>query len=208
MKREVRLFLFRHGETDWNAEGRFQGHLDVPLNETGRKQARELGRRLRDRGLEVIVASDLGRSIETARLVAQEIGLHDSRIVQEPGIKEAFLGKAQGLTLEEIRGQFGTEVLERWRSNQVSDADISYPEGETGAQVLTRVMSSIQGFVQRHPHYSRVGISTHGGVIRRFMHQIMTLTTGAPRQPIAIPNGVVYHVIYFPDSSGWQIVTE
>lgn len=205
MPREVKIFLFRHGETDWNAEGRFQGHLDIPLNEKGREQARYLGVKLRDQALEVILASDLGRSIETARIVAREVGLSDDGVLQEAGLKEAYLGEAQGLTLDEIRERFGKDLVDRWRSNRVTDADISYPGGETGAEVMTRSITAIRNFVHGNPSFSRIGISTHGGVIRRVMRRLME-ECGIPlRDAIPIPNGVVYEVKYLPESSRWQI---
>lgn len=206
MNSEVRFFLFRHGETDWNAEGRFQGHLDIPLNVTGREQARELGLKLRGMNLEVIVSSDLSRALETARIVAEVLRLDPAKIHQDPGIREAHLGDAQGLTLDEIREKLGHDLLSRWRSNQVSDADISYPGGETGTQVLERVTTSLQRIVDQNPHWKRVGIATHGGVIRRFVHRILSDASKEPVPPIAIPNGVVYQVVR--SAAGWRVVTE
>lgn len=206
MEREVRLFLFRHGETDWNAEGRFQGHLDVPLNDRGREQARALGARLREQRIELIVASDLGRAVETAQIVAGELGLDPSQVIQNPSLREAFLGEAQGLTLEEIRERFGGELLQRWRSNHVSDADISYPGGETGAQVQERAMRAIRELADRHAPFTRIGISTHGGVIRRFMHRLLQLAGTPAAEPIPIPNGVVYEIAYSPAQARWKVI--
>ena len=193
MRRLTRLFVFRHGETDWNAEERFQGHLDIPLNDRGREQARALGQKLLESGIEALLTSDLARSIETARIVAGQIGLPSERIFRGVGIKEAHLGEAQGLTTEEIRERFGEGLLRRWRSNLAEDADVSYPGGETGAQVLKRATEAIAGFAHANQHFSRIGISTHGGVIRRLMHRIMM-------SRVAIPNGVVYEVLFDPDS--------
>ena len=69
------LLLARHGETDWNRERRWQGHADQPLNEAGRTQARELAETLADRSIDAIYASDLIRAHETARIIAERLGL-------------------------------------------------------------------------------------------------------------------------------------
>src|SRR5947209_8391773 len=116
-----KLYLFRHGETDWNAEGRFQGHLDIPLNEKGRAQARALVEKLKLASIEAIVTSDLSRARDTALVSAQALGLP---IFEDRRLREAFLGDAQGLTSEEIRLRFGDELTDRWRSHHLTDADI------------------------------------------------------------------------------------
>jgi probable phosphoglycerate mutase len=192
MKLMVKLFIFRHGETDWNAEQRFQGHLDIPLNDRGRDQARMLGQKLREARLHALMSSDLSRSVETAEIVALEIGMSPSSVFRDPGIREAHLGEAQGLTLSEIRERLGHEVVSRWGSNKATDADVSYPGGETAAEVLERAMKSIQDFAVKNPGCSRLGVSTHGGVIRRLMHRVMMPVSEEKRIPI--PNGVVYQL--------------
>lgn len=204
--KEISFYLFRHGETDWNAEGRFQGHLDIPLNQVGREQAKALGLKLQDLNLDVIASSDLSRALETARIVSEVLGMDPAKIHQDPGIREAHLGDAQGLTLDEIREKLGHDVLSRWRSNDVTDADISYPGGESGTQVLERVTCALQRIVDRYPHWKRVGVATHGGVIRRFVHRILSQASKEPVPQIPIPNGVVYQVVRGAD--GWRVVTE
>ncbi|MGA7262389.1 MAG: histidine phosphatase family protein, partial [Stellaceae bacterium] len=72
-RRERLLFLFRHGETDWNREGRLQGHTDTPLNATGLAQAQALAESLRPHRLDVVVSSDLARAQTTARIVAEAL---------------------------------------------------------------------------------------------------------------------------------------
>jgi len=102
----ITFYLFRHGETDWNAEGRFQGHLDIPLNDRGREQARQLAVPLGSKDLQAILSSDLSRSVDTAKILAKEIGLSADRLYQDAGIREAFLGDAQGMTVDEIGSRF------------------------------------------------------------------------------------------------------
>lgn len=200
----VTFFLFRHGETDWNAEGRFQGHLDIPLNARGREQAKQLAVPLRSQNLQAIVSSDLSRAVDTAEILAQEIGLTAERLFQDAGIREAFLGDAQGMTVDEIGSRFGDELLNRWKSSHVTDADISYPNGESGREVVIRSLETLRGFSERHPEFERIGISTHGGVIRRVMHQILRDRGVAQPPHIAIPNGVVYRVEFERASNTWR----
>jgi broad specificity phosphatase PhoE len=211
MTQLVTFYLFRHGETAWNAEGRFQGHLDVALNDKGREQARSIGIKLRGEEIEALLASDLIRSIETAEIVARELEVATGRfspLFKDSGVKEAYLGRAQGLTLEEIRASFGDELVHRWKSNEVSDADICYPDGETGREVVARSLDAIRRFAIAHPEFTRVAICSHGGVIRRVMHHILTLranteTTEVPPH-IPIPNGVVYRIQYDPIRDFWH----
>jgi probable phosphoglycerate mutase len=193
-----RVFLFRHGETHWNREGRFQGHLDIPINETGRGQARMLIDPLRKAGLEAILSSDLSRAYETARIVANSLAIP---VFVHPGLREAHLGEAQGLVKEEIEAKFGSALLHRWRSDRLTDADVAYPGGESGTAIISRVFESMEAFLKQSP-YQRVGIATHGGVIRRIMSKL--LPPGSP--PVAIPNGVLYEVNYQRSENLWEKV--
>ena len=178
------LLVFRHGETDWNAEERFQGHIDIPLNSRGKEQARNLIPLLNTHSVEAILSSDLSRAFETASLIADELKVP---VFKDSRLRESHLGDAQGLTRREIEARFGAEVVERWRSPHLSDADVSYPGGETGTAVYSRVSEALIHFMESF-HYSRFGVATHGGVIRRLMQNI--LPPGSPQVPI--PNGVLY----------------
>jgi broad specificity phosphatase PhoE len=180
------IFLFRHGETDFNKEQRFQGHLDIPLNEAGREQARALISPLRRLGVNRLLSSDLSRAVETASIVAKKLQIP---VVTNPALREAHLGEAQGLTIEEIETQFGKSLVEKWRSPYVSDADVSYPGGETGQEVLNRVTEALKKFMKESGE-TRVGVATHGGVIRRVVRFLLE----DERYFIPIPNGIIYPI--------------
>ena len=135
-------------------------------------------------GLQVILSSDLSRAHETARILAQGLGVS---VLTDPGLREAYLGHAQGMTYEEILEQFGEDVTGQWRSDHPTDADVSYPGGETGNQVMERVFSTLEDFMMREPVYNHVGISCHGGVIRRIMQRIRPPGS----EPVRIPNAVL-----------------
>ena len=90
------LYLTRHGETDWNAEGRWQGHTDVPLNSTGEAQARAMADALRGTGIGAVVSSDLRRACDTARIVAGILGVDVAYV--DADLRERAFGLFEGLT--------------------------------------------------------------------------------------------------------------
>jgi broad specificity phosphatase PhoE len=137
------LLLVRHGETDWNAEGRLQGHTDRPLNEYGRRQAKELADRLASERVDAIYASDLSRATETAEIVGERLGL---AVVIDPALREKHWGTWEGLTGDE---RAAVEFV-----------------GESTAAHRDRVMGAVRRIVERHPD-QRVVVVTHGGSLRR-----------------------------------------
>jgi broad specificity phosphatase PhoE len=191
-----RIFIFRHGETDWNAEGRFQGHTDVPLNDKGRAQATALIPILREKKVEAILSSDLSRARETAQIIGAALSVP---LFEDIGLREAFLGDAQGLTWEEIQNSFGVEVATRWGSSHPTDADVAYPGGESGAQVVERVFEAMERFL-RSESFVTMGVSSHGGVIRRVLHTL--LPPGFPK--VRIPNTVLYELSFDTMSGKWS----
>lgn len=198
------LYLFRHGETDFNRDGRFQGHLDIPLNETGRAQSRELGRLLRalvgEGGIQATLSSDLTRARESAELVATELGLDPAGVITTPGLREANLGDVQGLSLEEIREKVGAELLGRWKSSLPTDADVAYPGGESGTAVRDRAFAALEAAALASPARAWV-VATHGGVIRRLMHRL--LPPDSP--PVRIPNTVAYRFEFDERTRQWLV---
>ena len=108
----------RHGESIWNKAGKFSGWIDVPLNETGRDQAREAGRKLRDQGFHFDVAytSMLDRAVETTDLILEEMGLKDDCYVHKSWkINERHYGSLQGLSKKETADKFGQNQVKLWR---------------------------------------------------------------------------------------------
>ncbi|MDH2444447.1 histidine phosphatase family protein [Amnibacterium sp. CER49] len=140
------LVLVRHGETEWNRTNRVQGLTDIPLNETGRRQAREAGRRLAAERWDAIVASPLSRAAETARIIADEVGLPGVELVD--ALVERNYGEAEGMT--------GPEIDARWGGRLEAQ--------ESREQVLERVKPALLALAERHPD-QRVLVVSHGGVI-------------------------------------------
>jgi broad specificity phosphatase PhoE len=137
------LLLVRHGETDWNADGRLQGQTDRPLSDFGRRQAQELADELADEELEAIYASDLARARETAEIVGERLGL---AIVRDPDLREKGWGTWEGLT-----------AVERDRVEFVGESTEAHQE---------RILRALRRIAERHPG-GRVVVVTHGGSMRR-----------------------------------------
>ncbi len=185
----LRFFVFRHGETDWNREKRFQGHTDIPLNSSGLAQAAELSEFLKNHVLDLMLSSDLQRARATAEVILR---FQKSALTIDERLRECSLGEVEGLHREVIFEQFGTETMEKWFSVLPEDADFRFPGGESRREHLSRLQACLEEFALRHPHLQNVGVSTHGGSLRRLVHAC----DGAPTEPVAIPNCSLY-VIQF-----------
>jgi len=181
---EYFLFLFRHGETDWNRAGRLQGHTDTPLNATGLAQAQALAERLRPHRLDAVMSSDLARAWTTARIVAEGLGVP---LISEPGLREANIGEAEGLYWPEVKSRFGETLTERWFTHD----DAAFPGGETGLETRSRGLAALRRFVAAQP-YRRIGVSTHGAMVRQLMKH--ALPPGSP--PAKTRNTVLYILRY------------
>jgi len=137
------LLLVRHGETDWNADGRLQGHTDRPLSDFGRRQGRQLAGELADEELEAIYASDLARARETAEIVGERLGM---AAVLDWDLREKDWGTWEGLT-----------AVERDRVEFVGESTEAHQE---------RILRALRRIAEQHPG-GRVLVVTHGGSMRR-----------------------------------------
>jgi broad specificity phosphatase PhoE len=188
------FYFFRHGETVWNQQKRIQGHNDIPLNETGRRQAEELIPKLANVGMEWIYASDLRRAGETAELAAPEgIG-----ISYHPQLREYHLGEAEGFTIDQLKIKFGEQLCDDWFSLTKVNDQLSLPGGESHQQLRDRILGFLKKCIAENT-YQTVGIATHGGVIKRVLKSLLP----EDHPPLQIPNCVVYKVT--SDGMTWQI---
>jgi probable phosphoglycerate mutase len=151
----TRLLLARHGETEWNRSGRFQGHANPPLSELGREQAAALAEQLAGDGIAAIYTSDLLRASETAQAVAVRLGLE---VVEDAGLREIDVGSWSGLTRDEIASR-DPEGFERLMRGEIGH------DGETREQLTERVVASVERIARAHEG-DTVLVVTHGGAIR------------------------------------------
>ena len=173
------LILLRHGETDWNRELRFQGHVDVALNAIGLEQARRLARRLAGEMAHGLYASDLLRAQQTAHPVARQLSLAS---VTDPALREQSFGLVDGMKVDDIKAQH-PQAWEGWlRFNE----DFSMPGGESTRQFHSRVMDAVYRLVAAHPGETVV-VVTHGGVLDMIYRTARSLGLNGPRQS-DIPN--------------------
>ena len=185
------LTLVRHGETDWNAGGRIQGSTDIPLNDTGRAQAREVAARLAADavGREVrVVSSDLSRAAETADVIADAIGITVAR--RMPGLRERSYGDAEGMDATTFAEAYGP-----WHAAAV-------PGAEAWPEVRTRALAAIAEVIAETPADVDVIAVAHGALIREV---IMHATDGAfPRVGERLPNCSA--TVFRLDGEAWEML--
>ena len=144
------LLLVRHGETDWNADGRLQGQTNRPLSEFGRRQAQRLADELAAEQLVAIYSSDLARARETAEIVGTRVGLP---VTFDPDLREKDWGTWEGLTaVERDRVEFAGESTEAHQD---------------------RILRALRRISDSHPAGGSVLVVTHGGSMRRIQTAAM-----------------------------------
>jgi len=137
------LYLIRHGETDWNVEGRCQGFSDSPLNETGRRQAEATARHLSDIKIDAIYSSSLERAHEMARIIAR---YHKVTVQPTDALRELNQGEFEGLTFPELF-ESHSDFLQQWLRDP---ADIRVPGGESMREMQARAWAAIEDIVEKN----------------------------------------------------------
>jgi probable phosphoglycerate mutase len=199
MSTEV-LFI-RHGETDWNRIKRIQGHIDIPLAETGIVQARRLAQRVlrevRDGArLDAIYSSDLQRAQQTAAPAAEALGL---TVRLDPGLRERAYGVFQGHDSTEIAARFPDEYAV-W---QTRDPGFVPPGGESTRVFYHRILHAVDAIVAAHPG-GRIACVTHGGVLDCIYRRAHGLPLDAPRSYALLNTSV--NRVQFADDGRVQVL--
>lgn len=174
-----RIVLWRHGQTEWNMAGRLQGQTDVPLDDEGREQARTAARLLQWLTPSVIVSSDLSRAVDTARTLADLVGLD---VTLDEGLRETFVGTWQGLTDAETRERFPEEYA-RWRQDH---AHQRRGGGEIESEVAERATAAIERALKTVPDRGTLVVVTHGGTARVTIGKLL----GLPEQYSGVLGGL------------------
>lgn len=199
MEHTTRILAIRHGETAWNVDTRIQGHLDIPLNDTGRWQAQRLARSLAARdAIHAVYSSDLQRAHETAQAIAIATG---TPLRTHTGLRERGFGLFEGRTYAEIEQTWPTES-EHWRRRT---PDWQPPQGgESLIEVRARILQTLQELAAPHAG-QQIVLVAHGGV----MDQLYRLATGqdlqAPRT-WQLGNTAVNRLLWTPEGLslvGW-----
>ncbi|MBC7333975.1 MAG: alpha-ribazole phosphatase [Actinobacteria bacterium] len=154
----VKLFLIRHGQTIWNAEGKYQGDVDVELTNFGIKQAKLMAKYLSRVHFSSIYSSPLRRALDTARIIAK--GRKREVIIRE-NLKELNFGKWEGLKFDEISKFYGSEY-KKWLDNPFKNTP---PGGESFSSLTERSSKEIHRIIDENEDGSNVAVVTHGGVI-------------------------------------------
>jgi len=204
----TRILAIRHGETAWNAEGRFQGHLDIGLSATGEEQVQCLGRAMAakyrgnnksksknvdDAGIAAVYASDLSRALRTATVVAEHLGLEVAGT--HVGLRERHFGDFQGLTYDEIHELYPKEA-EKWRSHI---PEWFPPGGESLQTMRTRSLMALDELAGRHIG-QQIIVVVHGGVLDHLYRAANDLSYETPRT-WELPNTGVNGLIWSPPGS-------
>ena len=170
---DTHLIAIRHGETEWNCVGRFQGHLNSELNAEGRSQAQALGARLAAERFDLLLCSDLGRALQTASAIAMHTG-HE--ILVDARLRERRMGIFQGLTPAEVQERY-PEDYARFKSH---DPDYVIPEGESARQLFRRCVDCFTELAERHAGLTLAAV-THGGVLAMLYRHARAMPLEAPR---------------------------
>ena len=190
----MHLLLLRHGETDWNNEGRVQGHSDTLLNANGIAQAHQLAARVAsEESFAAMYASPLARARVTAEIIAQQCNLTP---LLDDRLKEQCLGDLEGLTGTEFEQRF-PEALAAWRADPLQTP---LPGQEKRDAFQQRVQAFLADLQARHADGTRVAVVTHGGTIGMMLATLIGLDIGK-RFPFWFDNASISHV----DLSGGSV---
>jgi 2,3-bisphosphoglycerate-dependent phosphoglycerate mutase len=192
----TRILLVRHGETDWNAAGRIQGHSDTPLNAAGRQQAQRAAQRLALEPVRALYCSDLARAFETATIIGEPLGL---TVVTSPRLRERQYGAWEGLTAAEIQARYPEQFV-MWRARFT---DFAPPQGESIRQLVTRALAELQTIARRHLN-EIVVVVTHGGFCYALINHILGGVNG-DRREFTIGNASIHTLEVTGDQ--WVVIS-
>lgn len=192
----TRLLVVRHGQTDWNISGRFQGQTDIPLNPSGLRQAQAIAERLRTDGPAAIYASDLQRAWQTAKIIQAALP-PDSRppLIGEPRLREMCFGMWEGLTYNEIQAR-QPKLLQRWESDLEHTTP---PDGENLLELAERVQEAYKSVLAAHSE-GTVVLVAHGGPLQMLITQALGMPVGRFWQ-IHLSNASLSVVNVYPEGA-------
>ncbi|RCV52400.1 histidine phosphatase family protein [Marinitenerispora sediminis] len=191
MTESRRVVCWRHGQTTWNVEKRFQGQTDIPLNDTGRAQAEHAARLLSALRPDAIAASDLRRAADTAAALSRRTGLP---VEHDKGLRERTGGLWEGLT--------GAEIRERWPEEH---ARWEIPDGEDMAAVAERVAEAILRHLARVPEGGVLVVASHGAALRAGIGHLLGLPA-EHRDVLGPLDNCAWSVLGPRRAGGWRLL--
>jgi probable phosphoglycerate mutase len=192
--RATQVCLVRHGETAWNAEGRVQGQLDIPLSDVGLAQARAVAAVLGNESFSAIYSSDLARVRQTAQPSAERLGLPVSL---DPALRERHYGVFQGMTYSEAKERL-PEDYARFRAK---DPDFAFTSGESLARFNERALACMESLVEKHAG-EKLLVFTHGGVLEMIYRHATGRGLSSTRD-FEIPNAAINRIE--AGAQGWRV---
>lgn len=164
----TKVYLIRHGETEWNAKGKYLGLTDIPLNNNGERQAKALSSFLSKERIDAVYSSALTRTIQTARIIAEPHELEVSKISE---LNEVDFGEWDGLTYFEIKERY-SNLADDWL-NKTSEVQIT--GGETWSHFKKRVVSGLRKILNENEN-KNILIVSHGGPIKAIISEVLGLS--------------------------------
>jgi len=189
-----KIIMVRHGETKWNTENRIQGQANTPLTELGIKQAQQTGKALHKENISEIYSSDLGRAMQTAKVINKYLNLS---ITKKEGLRERNYGVLQGISFDELDDKFPVIRL------NLNSRDPNYviPGGESIFQFSQRVSTCINSIIA-NSNASNLLLVVHGGVLERFFHTVLGLPLDFKRS-FSLSNSSINKFSYI--NGTWQL---
>lgn len=189
----MNIYLIRHGQTDWNTAGKIQGSTDIPLNETGRRQARMLAEGMRSRPVVRIFSSTLGRALETAGTVGRS---QQVEVELLEGLEEVGFGRWEGMTWADIQARY-PEEHRRWCLNPV---EVSPPGGELQVEIRRRCKTAVDTILEKTKGgKGDIAIVSHGATLA---YIIEYLTREDPLEEEIIVNNASITTIHYSPLTG------
>lgn len=186
----MNIYLLRHGETDWNKEGRIQGHTDIPLNQKGRMQIAQTAKGLAgmcpDIGL--IICSPLSRARESAEIAAENLSYPADRIVVEPMLIERCFGEAEGMTAK--------ERARKYPNYQYSDTGYRFPGIEEYDDLMKRADSVFQKIVSTYKNKDNILVVSHGAILAAVITAVTDGKITYFSDTISLDSGSLFRVCY------------
>lgn len=192
----MRVYLIRHGQTDWNVEGKIQGSTDIPLNDMGRRQAACLAKGMERRRVSRVFSSTLSRAHETAMAIgeSQHVPVHCLR-----ELEEVNYGKWEGLTMDEIAKRYPRE-LEQW---YLSPVEVAPPGGETQTQVYERCAKAIDRILEQTD--GDAAVVSHGATVVFLLEYMLQDEERNEEDDIIVGNASISTIEYDPETKKFTL---